>query len=203
MRAFRASAVLVLVLVAAGGAVPPCASACSCIPIGPITDYVADGATAVMAGTVGANLGGTRYAFVVERWYAGPGGGSIVTIDGGAGAMCGVTLTPGDRLVFAAAHDGNGTFSPSICAPFANVDTADGAALLAEADRVFGGQAPADDPSPAPAVPEPRPTREAGIPDAPRTPGVGPELVAAGAIALGIGVLVLAVLVARNRRANA
>jgi hypothetical protein len=139
--AIRASVVLVLVLFAARGAVPPCASACSCMPVGPLADYVVDGSTAVMAGTVGATIAGTRYSFVVERWYAGPGSASIVTIDAGEGAMCGVSVTPGQQLVFAATRDDSGDFLPSICAPFARLTTPEGAALLAEADRTFGGAA--------------------------------------------------------------
>jgi hypothetical protein len=193
--AIRASVVLVLVLFAARGAVPPCASACSCVPIGPLADYVADGSAAVMAGTVGATIAGTRYSFVVERWYAGPGAAAIVTIEGGDGAMCGVSLTPGERLVFVATRDETGDFLPSICAPFARLTTPEGAALLAEADRTFGGGA-----TPAP---EASPATDAGDPIGGPT-GEAPSLLfAGGAIAAGVVVLGAAILAARRRSPGA
>jgi hypothetical protein len=199
MRALRASTVLVLVLVLARGALPPCALACSCMPIGPLADYVADGTTAVMAGTVGAGTGADRYAFVVERWYAGPGAAPIVTVAGGDPAMCGVPLAPGDRLVFAATRDEEGVFHPSNCMPFARVTSDQGAALLAEAERTFGDGGPTQptaEPTAEPQAPQPSPT-----PDG--TAAVSPELVAGFAVTAGIAVLGVAILVARSRRADA
>jgi hypothetical protein len=204
MRALRASAALVLVLAFAGSAVPPCALACSCMPIGPLVDYVKDGNNAVMVGTVGGGLGEDRYTFSVERWYAGPAPAAIVTIAGGDPAMCGVPLAPGDRLVFAASLDA-GVYHPSNCMPFAKVDDPQGAALIAEADRTLAG-APIDptaEPTAGPQAPGPAPTPEATpIPAAP-TSAVGPELVAGLAVLTGLGVLVVAALVARSRRAGA
>lgn len=205
MRALRTSAALVLMLVFAGSAVPPCTLACSCMPIGPLVDYVQDANNAVMVGTVGGGLGEDRYAFSVERWYAGPEPAAIVTIAGGDPAMCGVPLAPGDRLVFAASRDESGVYFPSNCMPFAKVDDPNGAALIAEADRTLGGgpTEPTLDPTAEPQAPGPTPTPEATpIPAAP-TSTVAPELVAGLAVLTGLGVLVVAALVARSRRAGA
>jgi len=200
MRALRASAALVLVVVLARGAVPPNALACSCMAIGPLAGYVADGTAAVMAGTVGAGAGVDRYAFAVERWYAGPGAAPIVTLAGGEPGMCGVILASGDRLVFAASRDETGVFHASICMPFAHLDSPDGAALLAEADRTFGAGTPTEpsaEPTPEPEAPEPTPTPGGG------SAGVPPALISGLAVAAGVAVLGLAALVARNRRSDA
>ena len=158
-----------LAAVAIAVALPRVALACSCVQPESLGVIVSrDPAIAVFAGTAGATER-NRTPFSVERWFAGPGPAPVValvpaTIDLGDGTIgassCGLDLPAGSRWILAAPRNPDGTFGPSLCLPHAEVGTAEGAALLAEAEQAFGpGTVPAAPPlasppaAPGPAAP--------------------------------------------------
>ena len=117
------------------------AAACDCAGPQPLAEYARSGAI-VLAGQVeGRDARGVRVAVV--RWFAGDGAAPVVRIAGdfGNGASCGVGSEPpiGSAWLWVAhrPEEGEDLFI-SICAPTGRLDTPDGRALLAEAERTFG-----------------------------------------------------------------
>jgi hypothetical protein len=222
MRALRAGLAALLALglwFGAGVAVPRVAVACSCMGPQPLADYAAQG-NVILSGQVVADDGeGVQVG--VETWFAGPGATPVARLAGdfGNGASCGVGSRPavGSRWIWVAwrpepENPVEGMLPAdlfiSICAPFGDLDMPEGQALLAEARETFGdgagipsspespGTVPADTPA-APATPAP--TASATPADA----GPSAEALALGAVvgtlAIGAGVLVVVLLVARRR----
>lgn len=176
-------ATLILVLAGVGaGAAPSCVLACSCAQPPSLRVAVDERGSAVFVGRAVARTGDV-VSFAIERWYAGAGAAPVVSIQAGNGGMCGLDIQPGEHLVLTAAPV-DGQFSPSICSPYGRVGTAEGAALLAEAEATFGpGRTFVEDPGSAPA---------AGAEWVP--------LVAIGAAGLTVGGLGLAAVVLLLRR---
>ena len=156
-----------LAAIAIAVALPGGTLACSCVQPEPLDVIVArDPTIAVFAGTAGARER-NRTPFSVERWFTGPGAAPVVALvpatielrDGTvAESSCGLDLPAGSRWILAAPRNQDGSFGPSPCLPHAAAGTAEGAALMAEAERAFGpGTLPAppplasppDEPSPA------------------------------------------------------
>jgi hypothetical protein len=144
--------VMVLAMLFGVGALatPPCASACSCAPPRPLAEYMQDPGAAVFAGRAGPRTP-EAVAFVVGRWYGGPGAASMLTLSQEGIGMCGLAVESGvDMILVATRRAADGRFEPSICLPFARVGTAEGDRLTAEAVALFG---PGYVPTPAPTQP--------------------------------------------------
>lgn len=224
MRATRAGlAALLLALglsLGTGIAIPSVAVACSCIGPQPLAAYAGPD-TVIFAGEVvtddadGVLVG-------VDQWFSGDGAGPLQVIQGdfGNGASCGIGTRPtvGSRWLVVAWRPPDGSLLPdlqvtpvsiSICQPFVNLDTPEGAALLAEAMETFGdgagipsspespGAGP-DDGAAAPSTPAPTASLEPSANDRPSSEALA--LVAAvGTLAIGAGVLAVVLLVARRR----
>jgi len=166
-------AAALLAAVALTPALAGAAFACSCVMPEALGAYVArDPTIAVFAGTAGPTTR-DRTAFAIERWFAGPGSAGVIalvpaTIDLGNGQVsgntCGLDLPAGSRWILAAPRGADGSFTPSVCLPNARLGTAEGAALLAEAEQTFGpGMAPAT-PSLASPPGEPEPVQGEHLP---------------------------------------
>lgn len=90
----------------------------------------------------------------VEHWFSGTGAASEVLISGNFGGdnSCGVDIRPavGSRWIMAAWRPPfkvkpalfENTVNVGLCAPFANLSTPEGAALLEEAKAIFGDGVP-------------------------------------------------------------
>jgi len=180
---------------------PRDALACSCVAPMPLADYAAQG-NVILAGQVIADDGeGVQVG--VETWFAGPGAAPVARIAGdfGNGASCGVGSRPavGSRWIWVAWRPEPenpvegllpGDLSISICAPFGDLATPEGQALLSEAQETFGSGV----------TPEPATSAEGPPPTTPE----GAVLVAGvGVLVLGALVLLGAVLVARRRSSPA
>jgi hypothetical protein len=190
--------VVVALLLAAATTVaaPRDARACSCVAPMPLADYAAEGSV-ILSGRVLADDGeGVQVG--VETWFAGPGAAPVVRIGGdfGNGASCGVGSRPpvGSRWIWVAwrpepENPVEGMLPRdlgiSICAPFGDLATPEGQALLLEAQTTFGGSAP-----------EPAASAQAE----PSAAADAPLLVAGGGVLIaGALVLLVAILVARRR----
>jgi hypothetical protein len=167
---------------------PPCVVACSCMEPRPVAEYAAEPGAAIFVGRAGATAG-DAILFAVERWYRGAGAAPVVMLIPGDSAMCGIAISPGDRMVMVAYRTDDGRFRPSLCSPHARVDSPEGAKLLAEANTAFGAGAvpvPGETPTPPGGGPG------SGTPGG-GTSGPGPWLLmgaaAAGLVALGVGLL--------------
>jgi len=153
------TALLALLMTAAVSAArlasPGGAFACSCAMPKTLVEYRAEPNVVILAGTIAA-VNGEAGTFAVERVFKGPVPGPNLQIRGGDSAMCGVPLKLAARIVMVAYMEA-GVVHPSSCSPFATLPSAEGDALLAEAEAAFGGAAPpggatepADPPSAAP-----------------------------------------------------
>ena len=142
-------------------AAPEAALACSCVATDPNAPF--DGSEdAVLLGKVGAHVVAGRFAFAVERWFKGEGGGSVqlqsATVPMGGNEFsyntCGLDLQAGSRLIVAA-HNAGGWLEPSACSPHADANTQEGRDLIAAAARAFG-------PGFIPGAPPPEPANDLG-----------------------------------------
>jgi hypothetical protein len=198
-------------VIGVGMLTPQVAVACSCVERMPLAKYAGEG-TVIFAGTV-TNSDEDGLLVNVDQWFSGTGAAPVILISGdfGNGSSCGIGGRPpagSSWLVVAGRVDDGGlvpelTGAPvtvSICSPFVDLATPEGQALLAEAVETFGGGEPVETvPTTAAAPPTPAPSPSAaadagGIPaETLATAGVVLTLVA------GLGVLALALLVARRR----
>ena len=138
------TALLALLMTAAVSAArlaaPGGAFACSCAMPKALVEYRAEPNVVILAGTIAA-VNGEAGTFAVERVFKGPVPGPNLQIRGGDSAMCGVPLKLAARIVMVAYMEA-GVVHPSSCSPFATLPSAEGDALLAEAEAAFGGAAP-------------------------------------------------------------
>ena len=204
-----------------GLAVPRVALACSCVGPQPLAAY-AGPETVIFAGEIVSD--DPDGVFVgVEQWFSGDGAASMQLIEGdfGNGASCGIGLRPavGSRWLVVAWRPPDGGPLPgrdlpvtpvsiSICQPFVDLGTPEGAALLEEAVATFGGGAgiPGSPESPGasqgagPAAPvTPAPTASATAADDGPSSETVALVAAVGTLAAGVGVLAVVLLVARRR----
>lgn len=181
------------------GALPGRSVACSCMPAVSFAEAVAQSPDlAVFVGTVtalqpDAATGGGLATIQVEGTFRGPVLPPAILAQSGNGADCGLMMTVGERRLFTARVDEQGTWAPGICDPQALLGTPEGDAALAEAEAAFG-------PLQGTASPPPL-TNPEGSSD-------GPDPVVAGAVALGallVAAVVLggAVYLVRRRRDRA
>jgi hypothetical protein len=226
MRALRPALAALLLgvgLTLGPGTAPRVALGCSCVAPQPLARYAGED-TVILSGTVTGD-DGDGVAVAVQHWFAGTGAAAVVVIAGdfGNGASCGLGSRPpvGSTWIGVAWRQPDEdlgdlldtTVQVSICSPFADLATPEGAALLQEATATFGeGEpVPADIASPgtvdetpapaapaAPAIPSATPVVDEGLPR---------ETVAAvmvgGVLVLGIAVLGVVLLVGlRGRRAG-
>jgi hypothetical protein len=135
-------------------AAPSSTRACSCVPWPEtLAAYRTDESILILSGTVVA-LNGQRGVFGIEQVFKGPVPGPQMPIDSGDLGMCGLGLEVGARLVMAAFVD-QGVLHPSICTPHAFVPSPEAEAMLADAQRSYGGAGPPPGPTNPPAVPTP------------------------------------------------
>jgi MYXO-CTERM domain-containing protein len=185
---------LAALVLAAGvvGALPGRSLACSCIPPVPIGQAVAQSPElAVFVGTVtalqpDATTGGGLATIEVEGTFRGPALPPAILARSGNGADCGLPMSVGERRLFTARVDEQGTWSPGICDPQVLLGTPEGDAALAEAEAAFGSLQPTAGPPPL---------------TNPEAASDGPDLVVVGIVAAGLLlVLVGGALLVRRRR---
>lgn len=159
-------------------------AACDCMAMEPMAAYAGSPERVIFSGTVQMpEPAGTPV--VVTRWFQGEGAAGIVRIQGEwgqGGASCETPMPPaGTEWIFVASRF-EGELAVNLCTPHAAVGSDAGAAMLADAITTFGdgGGAPPGE-SPPPAAP-------AG--------GVGGTAVDPMPIALTVGLVALAGLVA-------
>jgi hypothetical protein len=179
------------------GALPGRSVACSCMPAVSFAEAVAQSPDlAVFVGTVtalqpDATTGGGAATIEVEGTFHGPALPPAIIARSGNGADCGLPMTVGERRLFTARVDEQGTWAPGICDPQALLGTPEGDAALAEAEAAFGPLQPT-----ASAPPLTNPESTAGGLDPAVTGALAVGGLLAAAVVVG-GVLV----VARRRRA--
>ena len=195
----------------AGIIAPQIAVACSCVAQMPLAEYAGED-TVIFAGTV-TNSDEDGLLVNVDQWFSGTGAAPVILISGefGDSAACGLGGRPpagSSWLVVGGRVDDGGlvpelTGAPvmvSICSPFVDLATPEGQALLAEAVETFGGGRTRRQTAPsAPPTPAPSPSASAADDGG----GLSNETLATAAVVAtllaGLGVLVLALLVARRR----
>ena len=105
------------------GALPGRSVACSCMPAVSFAEAVAQSPDlAVFVGTVtalqpDATTGGGLATIGVEGTFRGPAFPPAILARSGNGADCGLPMTVGERRLFTARVDEQGTWSPGICDP--------------------------------------------------------------------------------------
>ncbi len=136
--------------------VPRPVAACSCIdPSSTFDAGPLDPSASVFTATIGPTVA-AGIPFLVTRWFAGipPVGPAFLSAVPGDGANCGTSGPPaGGEYLFVTYASDLGRYAISSCSLQADVDTADGAAMLAKAIQVYGAgvapptEAPTDDPA--------------------------------------------------------
>lgn len=173
-RVAMATIFLVAMLATRDLAAPRTMAACSCVPWPEtLAAYRTDANVRILSGTVVA-LAGQRGTFAIERVFKGPVSGPALPIEGGDGAMCGLHLELGMRMIMAAWTDGD-LLQPSSCMPSAILPSPEGDALLADAARSYGGVAP---PGGAPVDPTTPPVESPG----PASTGLALPIAIGGAV---------------------
>lgn len=126
------------------GALPGRSVACSCMPAVSFAEAVERSPElAVFVGTVtgfqpDATTGGGLATIEVEGTFRGPALPPAILARSGNGADCGLPMSVGERRIFTARVDEQGTWSPGICDPQALLGTPEGDAALAQAEAAFG-----------------------------------------------------------------
>ena len=175
-------------------AVPQAVLACSCIsPLPTLQEVVAsDPEVSVIVGTVGpAQAEVTPVA--VEAWFHGARPADFIWLSGGTQMMtsCDVMMKAGERRLFVLYGSHPGPYSNNMCSPGGALDTAEGAAALADAEALFGAAQP-------PASPEA--TDQPAVPLEPSaSEGLGWAWLAGGVAAALLVLLVIGLLAARRR----
>lgn len=127
------------------------AFACSCAMPGPLKDS-ASADTAIFSGTAG--LRQERGVPVeVDRWFWGEGAAPVVWLAASSfedPAMCGTNPPPPDTdwIWLTWIDPDSRDFTTGLCSPAAMLSTAEGDAMLAEAEEAFGAIAPPTQPPP-------------------------------------------------------
>jgi hypothetical protein len=179
------------------GALPGRSVACSCMPAVSFAEAVAQSPDlAVFVGTVSAlqpdaTTGGGLATIEVEGTFRGPALPAAILARSGNGADCGLPMSVGERRLFTARVDEQGTWAPGICDPQALLGTPEGDAALAEAEATFGPL---------------QPTASAPPLTSPESTSAGLDPVVAGALAVGgplLVAIVAGVVVAIIRRRHA
>jgi hypothetical protein len=198
--------ILILVLGLSLGtlAMPPAVAACSCAWAS-MEDARTQPEAVVFTG-ITEPRDARGYPVTVTRWFKGgglfelrawlhPGGFSLV----GDGADCSIPPLPVGTAYIFIAHQHEGMYSVGLCSPHATLASAEGQAMLTDADRVFGGgDAPATSPPAAPSEgPSASPTT---APQAPAPASAMQPLLAVVLGVLGVGVLVGMIGVLRRSR---
>ena len=186
-----ATAFLCALLGARDLSIPASTFACSCMPLQPIAEYAKEPGNMVLSGTIGP-VANQEAPFLVDRLYKGSLSNPLLRIQGGDGAMCGVTLVEGTRVLTVANVEGGVVF-PSICAPFGDLSTAEGQRLEKEAQETFGNLVPV--PGTAPPTDPPAGVTEPVLDSA----QIG-LVVLAGVLAVVVAMFGVVAIVARNRR---
>lgn len=164
---------------------------------GPMADVRGDPETAVFTGVVdGRDARG--YPVTITRWFQ--GGGVVepriwftANSFSGDGASCGVAPLPvGTEWIFAA-YRTEGMYGTGLCSPHAALATAEGQAMLADANQTFG--------VPPPVATGP-PSETSGVPDVTGMAiafvgALGPLLLV---LTFGVGLLLGLVAVLRRSR---
>ena len=140
--------------------------ACSCVGFTSWKEAVQP-ESAVFAGTAGPR-DARGVPVRVERWFQGPGAAATVWLAGGSfngipgvSNSCGIDPPPaGSSWLWVAYPGDGGDFGTGLCSPTVDLATPEGAAVLKEADALFGGEAPI--------IPDPTPET---TPDAVADPG--------------------------------
>jgi hypothetical protein len=177
-------AALVLAVGIVGGLPQRCV-ACSCMQPLPLAEASAQSPDlAIFVGTVtglqpDAATGGGLAMIEIEGTFRGPALPPAIVARSGNGADCGLPVTVGERRLFTARVDEQGTWSPGICDPQALLGTPDGDAVLAEAEAAFGPLQ--DTASPPPLV-------------SPESDSAGPDPVVAG-VAVAAGLILATVVI--------
>ncbi len=176
------------------GAFPGRSVACSCMPAVSFAEAVAQSPDlAVFVGTVtalqpDATTGGGLATIEVEGSFRGPALPPAIVARSGNGADCGLPMTVGERRLFTARVDEQGTWAPGICDPQALLGTPEGDATLADAEAAFGPLQPTAGPPPL---------------TNPEAASDGPDFVVIGVVAVAgllLAVVVAIVFLARRRR---
>lgn len=169
--------------------------ACSCAMPGSLAEYDTP-TNAIFSGSAGP-LDARGVPVRVEMWYSGTGAAPIVYLarqSFGDGAACGINPPiAGTRSIWVTwVPEGGGDPTTGLCSPHADIGTPDGDAMVKEATALFGGTAP--------------PGTSTDPPEATSTPIVpvdagGPIVLLT--VGLGLGVFLVAVLLARRRSGSA
>jgi hypothetical protein len=122
--------------------------ACSCVGFTSWKEAVTP-ETAVFAGTAGPR-DARGVPVRVERWFQGQGAAPTVWLAGssfngipGISNSCGIDPPPaGSSWLWVAYPGEGGDFGTGLCSPAVDLATPEGAAVLKEADALFGGEAP-------------------------------------------------------------
>jgi hypothetical protein len=209
----RRSASLLLVValtVVAHLWVPGPVAGCSCVDQATVLESAGgDPGSSVFTATTGIKVG-TSIPVLITRWFRGPVPGGQAVIEGGQdGDMCGPTSPPaGGEYLFVTYTSETSRLAISGCSVQADLDTPDGAAMLARAIELYG-QGAAAQPTvaaqPSPAVSS-SPAVTTAVPGAVE-PATGPyaALVTTAVpvimvIAFGLGVVGGLLLILRRRR---
>ena len=195
LRLIAAVAVLASSAAAVRLATPSCVAACSCVEPRPLQAYLTEPNVVLLAGTVVQMAadpqlggGGRRGTLAVQRVFKGTVNAAQIPIADSDGAACGIGVSAGQSLVFVGYVDA-GVIRPSLCSPHADLASAEGQALLAEAQAIFGPGS-----SPPSAAPNAAPTGDSVLATA------GWAILIAAAIAVPI--LLVVVYLARRGSAD-
>ena len=187
-----ASTLLFVVLAARDVVLPRTTLACSCAPQLPLGMYAMEPSTVIVLGTIGPVVD-QKAVLQIERLFRGELSDPVLRLDGGDGAMCGVTLVAGARVLMYAVIDA-GVARPGSCTPYGDLSTAEGQRLLAEAVNTFGDvEVPGTGPPTAPATGPPTaastdpPVAPTNPPAAPTGQGLDPGVALLLVVALVIG----------------
>jgi hypothetical protein len=114
--------------------------ACSCAgPPPPLAEIAAADNVTIIAGTVGPALA-DRTPVAVDAWFHGAAPAEMVWLSGGTQMMtsCDIVMNPGERRLFVLYGQPEGMYSANGCSPSGLIGTAEGNALVAEAQQAFG-----------------------------------------------------------------
>lgn len=195
----------ILALLLAASALPWLASAtpafaCSCMET-KLADFVGQPDRIIFVGSGIEASGDAMRPNVrvrIQAWFQGPGVAPEIMTQGGNGADCGLTITPGTTWFVATWVPAAGEpIRPSICGLAAPIDSEQGQTLLAETIRLVGpGASPPG--TPPPEAPAPTSTPHAGNAV---TGSDAASAVLAASILAGGGILAAVWLIGRRRTA--
>jgi hypothetical protein len=83
------------------------------------------------------NMGHTSGTLVVERVFKGNVPAREMSVVGGGGGDCTISIQPGQHMITAASVEGR-TITPGLCMPYGDPGTAEGQVLVAAAVAAYG-----------------------------------------------------------------